>query len=206
MTKEPNMVKIFVNSERIEYYPRDVITVEPGRVHIRNCGGVSVLTYEVFVVSLGDGLARRDVRSICAELEKKNETPTLYCNVSEKTIHSEVKTIDDIKEEDMVNVLSDKKPDITIDLDFSDSNNLQDYIKVNNNQIGCLNGEDALVSTIENFKDMTWKDYVESLGARSKDKLTNATSYDEAINYLASELSTMKSMVNEFLESLEEKL
>lgn len=200
------MVKIFVNSEKIEYYPREVITVEPGCVHIRNCSGMPVLTYEVFVVSLGDGLARRDVGSICAELEKKHETPTLYCNVSEKTIRGEIKSIDDIKEEDMDNVLNNKEPDFKLDIDFSESNPLQEYFVANNNQIGCLSGEDALVSAIENFRDITWKDYVDTLASRSKEKLSNATSYDEAINYLASELSTMKSMVNEFLNSLEEKL
>lgn len=200
------MIKIFVNSERIEYYPKSSVIVEPGTITILNWDGTPVIKYDVFVVSLGDGMAKRDVRSICAELEKKNETPTLYCNVSDRTIKSEPNTIEEINDEDMNNALSNKKPDITIDLDFSDTNPLQDYIKANNNQIGCLNGEDALVSIIDNFKNITWKDYVESLGTRSKEKLTNATSYDEAINYLASELSTIKSMVNEFLESLEEKI
>lgn len=200
------MVKIFVNGEKIEYYPRGAITVEPGCIRIRNNDGMPVITYEVFVVNLGDGLARRDVGSICAELEKKHETPTLYCNVSEKTIRGEIKSIDDIKEEDMDNVLNNKEPDFKLDIDFSESNPLQEYFVANNNQIGCLSGEDALVSAIENFRDITWKDYVDTLASRSKEKLSNATSYDEAINYLASELSTMKSMVNEFLNSLEEKL
>lgn len=200
------MIKIFVNSERIEYYPKSSVIIEPGAVTILNCDGIPVTKYNVFVVSLGDGMARKDVRSICAEIEKRNEVPTLYCDVNGKTIKSEPNTIEEIKDEDMASALSDKKPDITIDLDFSDKNPLQEYFSVTGNQLGCLSGEDALVSTIENFRDMTWKDYVESLGTRSKEQLTNASSYDEAINYLASELSTMKSMVNEFLDSLKEKL
>lgn len=200
------MVKIFVNSEKIEYYPIDTITIEPGRVHIRNCSGMPVLTYDIFVVSLTDGLARRDVRSICSELERKDGTPTLYCEVNDKTIGKNVSSIEEIKEEDMHNVLNNKEPDLKLDIDFSESNPLQEYFVANNNQIGCLSGEDALVSAIENFRDITWKDYVDTLANRSKEKLSNATSYDEAINYLASELSTMKSMVNEFLNSLEEKL
>lgn len=185
------MVKIIINaSEKVYYISKENIVITSEGISTLDGKGFHG-PMRVYRINASTGTCERDVTSLCDELEKEG-MPVYYKETESKQQPSDVSELDKIDSLELEELFG-KEPETTNPLV---------------NPFGFLanDKESTLSQLVDNFVNITWPDCLQEQSIRNQVNLVEGTKQEDAIKYLATEISNIKSVVNAFIEDVKNKL